>query len=652
MLSGGAFLVWDPDANAGTGEVLRDRLTGLGHSVDYTSSLGSVPDLSVYDAVFVTLGMFPDNHVMTAGQGNTLAGYLDAGGALYMEGGDTWAYDAARAVHGYFGIEGIDDGQNDLATLSGVTGTWTEGANWTYTTSPAVADYVDRLAPSGSGVTVLRNPGAGFDVGIALDGGTYRTVGTSFSAGALSDQDLESWLTGVVGFLAEASAGTWLALTPESGSLAPGASTQLQIAIDAAALEAGTYEGTLTIASLDGTLRADVAVGLTVSADGGSDPPPTDPPTTDPPPTDPPSTDPPATDPPPAAAADPVLSLDAHDLLSMDGSLISTWADATGNGHNAFQGGSRRPMVLTGWIGEAPAVVFDGQNDYLKITNHEDLNTGGPYEAKTIVIVAETGWDTWEREVIFEEGGGSRGLSIYVFRDQLHLAAWNIPTDGGPGGWGPVVVSRDIEPYGLYTITLRLDGAAGTLDGRVNGTSIGQESGAGMLFAHSGKIGLGGMWNATRFHDRAATGPAGFYFSGSIAAVEYFNDVLSDAEAGALESELHGAFYGGTAAMKNGKRSNPANPVEFELAQNYPNPFNPTTSISYTLPEAGMVRLVVFDVLGREVQSLVQSEMAAGNHTAVWNGRDMAGRSVASGTYLYRLTAGNQTVSRTMLLIK
>jgi len=83
------------------------------------------------------------------------------------------------------------------------------------------------------------------------------------------------------------------------------------------------------------------------------------------------------------------------------------------------------------------------------------------------------------------------------------------------------------------------------------------------------------------------------------------------------------------------------------LISNYPNPFNPTTVIRYELPEAGMVRLAVYDILGREVALLVNAQISAGAHQVNFDGRNLS-----SGIYLYRLEVGNQVLSGKMMLMK
>ena len=88
-------------------------------------------------------------------------------------------------------------------------------------------------------------------------------------------------------------------------------------------------------------------------------------------------------------------------------------------------------------------------------------------------------------------------------------------------------------------------------------------------------------------------------------------------------------------------------PAEVTLSANYPNPFNPETTIRYALPQAGQVRLVVYDLLGHEVEILVDQSKPAGDHTV----RFGAG-NLASGLYVYRLQAQGKTIVRTMILVK
>lgn len=86
---------------------------------------------------------------------------------------------------------------------------------------------------------------------------------------------------------------------------------------------------------------------------------------------------------------------------------------------------------------------------------------------------------------------------------------------------------------------------------------------------------------------------------------------------------------------------------EHTLYQNYPNPFNPATSIAFDLPEAAFVTLTVYNVTGQEVVTLVSEPMNAGKHSVNFDGS-----TLASGVYLYRLTAGSFSADRKMMLMK
>lgn len=88
-------------------------------------------------------------------------------------------------------------------------------------------------------------------------------------------------------------------------------------------------------------------------------------------------------------------------------------------------------------------------------------------------------------------------------------------------------------------------------------------------------------------------------------------------------------------------------PAAFSLHQNYPNPFNPSTSISFSITQSSMVVLKVFDVLGREMTTLMNEHLPAGTHKTSFDAKEMP-----SGVYLYRLQAGSFTESKSMLLIK
>ena len=93
-------------------------------------------------------------------------------------------------------------------------------------------------------------------------------------------------------------------------------------------------------------------------------------------------------------------------------------------------------------------------------------------------------------------------------------------------------------------------------------------------------------------------------------------------------------------------------PEAFRLYQNFPNPFNPATTIEFDLPHDAIVRLEVFNLLGEEVATLAQSTESVGRHKVVWNGRDRNDNPVSSGVYFYSLHAGQETITRKLILLR
>jgi hypothetical protein len=96
----------------------------------------------------------------------------------------------------------------------------------------------------------------------------------------------------------------------------------------------------------------------------------------------------------------------------------------------------------------------------------------------------------------------------------------------------------------------------------------------------------------------------------------------------------------------------PKIPTSYSLSQNYPNPFNPTTIIKYQLPQQQRVTLEIFNTLGQKVKTLVDGIRNAGYYQETWNGTNDNSINVATGVYIYRLSAGNFVVSKKMILLK
>jgi len=114
-------LIIDLDENHNSGPTLLTAMQEIEVTAEYMTSFPS--ELFMYTSVFVCLGIFSDNHVLTASEGQALADYLNNDGSLYMEGGDTWYYDNQTSVHPMFNIQGLSDGSSDLSNILGQSGT-------------------------------------------------------------------------------------------------------------------------------------------------------------------------------------------------------------------------------------------------------------------------------------------------------------------------------------------------------------------------------------------------------------------------------------------------------------------------------------------------------------------------------------------------
>ncbi|MFC2084463.1 T9SS type A sorting domain-containing protein [Bacteroidota bacterium] len=106
---------------------------------------------------------------------------------------------------------------------------------------------------------------------------------------------------------------------------------------------------------------------------------------------------------------------------------------------------------------------------------------------------------------------------------------------------------------------------------------------------------------------------------------------------------IDGVQYGTLVSVKENEFNN----LNFSLSQNYPNPFNPSTTISYSIPEKGWVKLKVFDMIGRETKTLVSKEQSPGNYVVVFDGSNLS-----SGIYFYKLQAGKFIDTKKMILVK
>ncbi|MBM3436277.1 MAG: PKD domain-containing protein, partial [Bacteroidetes bacterium] len=175
-------LIIDLDGNHNSAPAMEVALQNLG--VSFESSTSTPADLNLYSTIFLCLGIYSDNHVLTSAEGQNFANYLNNGGNMYMEGGDTWAYDAPTAVHALFNIDGQSDGSGDMSTVVGQAAPFTEGMSFSYNGDN---NWMDHLGPLSTAELIFENQSPVYGTGVAFDGGTYKTIGTSHEFGGLVD---------------------------------------------------------------------------------------------------------------------------------------------------------------------------------------------------------------------------------------------------------------------------------------------------------------------------------------------------------------------------------------------------------------------------------------------------------------------------------
>lgn len=183
-------LILDLDNNANSGPAIMDALLDWGVGAEYKTTFE--PDISDYEIIFVCLGTYNQNHILTYNEGVMLKNYLMDGGNLYMEGADTWYYDQqtnATPVHPLFSINGLSDGSTDLYLIKGQDGTLTDGMNYIFTGDNNYIDHIDAYSPA---YAIFKNNSPLYTCAVAYDADIYKTIGTSFEFGGLNDNTLNS----------------------------------------------------------------------------------------------------------------------------------------------------------------------------------------------------------------------------------------------------------------------------------------------------------------------------------------------------------------------------------------------------------------------------------------------------------------------------
>ncbi len=179
------ILLWDKDRNQNSGPVMHHLLRdSLNKSVDYITDGLPTADLEFYQAIFVFLGVSPDSYQLPEEEAVQLVNFLNQGGRIYMEGGETWYYDSPTSLHVYFNINGVGDGGGDTQQIQGYPGSYAAGLHYSYNGDNK---WMDRLSPEFPAMTVFTNQEPAYVNTVAHAADGYKTIGASFEFGGLVD---------------------------------------------------------------------------------------------------------------------------------------------------------------------------------------------------------------------------------------------------------------------------------------------------------------------------------------------------------------------------------------------------------------------------------------------------------------------------------
>lgn len=231
---------------------------------------------------------------------------------------------------------------------------------------------------------------------------------------------------------------------------------------------------------------------------------------------------------------------DANRIGQANNTPVSSWVNYGGNTQSADQGtAANRPTFLTTQINGLPVVRFDGTNDYLDIGSNTDLDSGGPWALRTFFLVTRTGANVTNRQVIYEEGGSTRGLNIYLFNGNIYFAGWNLNNDGPGSPWGFSSVNTAIAPNTTYVLSYVYSGnnlGTGNIQAYLNGNLIGTIPNVGLLYAHNNAI-LGAEIS-TSYYETGPGSSDGKYFGGDIAEFIHYNTAVNIAQRVIVENYL------------------------------------------------------------------------------------------------------------------
>ena len=238
----------------------------------------------------------------------------------------------------------------------------------------------------------------------------------------------------------------------------------------------------------------------------------------------------------------PIAQVDAQ---RDEGTVAAIWDFKNGNAKDSSNKGvngnfTGKPQAVDGIAGKA--LKFNGKSDGIKFPDSVDINTGGPYTDRTVAALfnCDNAKIDDRKQVIYEEGGATRGLILYVHGGKVYAGGWNRAEYNWKGAWP----SADIKSKQWYHVALVIRDAGNKVESKkfemwLDGTRIAQEKG-GQLFAHGDDIGVGHLNQNTVYHDNTGGGMTDVdWFGGIIDEVLVYGSAFDEADFAELAAPLN-----------------------------------------------------------------------------------------------------------------
>jgi Secretion system C-terminal sorting domain len=328
---------------------------------------------------------------------------------------------------------------------------------------------------------------------------------------------------------------------------------------------------------------------------------------------------------------------------------VSEWLDQSGSGNDAVETDtSRQPVLIANELNGKPVISFDGVNDRLGFTGSKEMSQvsvfavlknkvpdvnsdaegsvltfgpGGTYNASEHLGLRMRGFPPGnDNDVVVGTGDGPD----YVLATSMNLAKYN--------EWRNISFVTNEK---LFNTTFRWNGNDASM--APSGSNLPMSISLGDSAAAGGGIGSTDNFGNLGYPITMA--------KCDFAEIIVYDTVLSDTDRLAVEKYLNDKYKITITGIDDSKSE--SIPAQFTLYQNYPNPFNPATNIRFQISKSGFVSLRVYDVLGKEVATLVNEYKPAGKYEIEFNASNLS-----SGVYYYRLTAGSNTSVKKMILLK